>query len=140
MALALRGVLASMQGYHACLQSRHANWHLHAIYASEICIFGPLFSLQALPWLTAYHDKPFNCLTSSTMIWETSGNCRSPPSRLSRIPVVQNSSLVERVIAASRRTWYPTLEPALQARTNCFMQRYLQSAPAKSLMLVPTCV
>ncbi|KAA6418269.1 MAG: hypothetical protein FRX49_11778 [Trebouxia sp. A1-2] len=41
---------------------------------------------------------------------------KSPPSRLNKIPVVQNSSLVERVIAASRRTWYPTLEPALQAR------------------------
>jgi hypothetical protein len=44
--------------------------------------------------------------TSSTMTWETAVSCGLDARRLSRMPVVQNSSRVARVLAASNRTWY----------------------------------
>ena len=49
---------------------------------------------------------PVPLRTSSTITCETAESCASDASRRSRMPVVQNSSRVCLVLAASRRTWY----------------------------------
>lgn len=50
--------------------------------------------------------RPVPLRTSSTITCETAESCASDASRRSRMPVVQNSSRVCLVLAASRRTWY----------------------------------
>mmetsp|Transcript_254 Transcript_254/g.954 ORF Transcript_254/g.954 Transcript_254/m.954 type:complete len:271 (+) Transcript_254:1944-2756(+) len=49
--------------------------------------------------------------TSSITTWDTLDNRGSPISFLSRMPVVQKSSLVSEVVDASSLTWYPTRDP-----------------------------
>lgn len=55
--------------------------------------------------------------------------------RRNRMPVVQNSSLVSLVLAASSRTWYPTLLPGVPAHVTLAQHHGTQRACSKCKLI-----